>query len=44
MDSTVKAVPRKRLVVGWRQEERRRTEIVKRQRTFPTPIAAKRER
>jgi len=44
MDSTVKAVPRKRLVVGWRQEDRRRAEIVKRQRTFPTPIAAKRER
>ena len=43
MDSTVKALPRKRVVVGWRQVTRRIAENRARQQTPPTPVA-KRER
>jgi hypothetical protein len=43
MDMSAKVVPRKRVIVGWRQTARRVAEIRSRQRTAPAP-QAKRDR
>jgi hypothetical protein len=39
MDLTLKAVPRKRVIVGWRQLARKVAEIRARQRAAPPPVA-----